>query len=95
MDLESEDFCIVKLERIEESQNIELREYKQEILERSNPPIATPKQIERICLSHSVVESSKHCEVGKSNKLSGLQNYNVWKIKMEAVFRQEKVWSQV
>jgi hypothetical protein len=37
-------------------------------------------------------EPSKHCEIGETNKLQGLQNYNVWKIKMEAIFRREKLW---
>ena len=42
-----------------------------------------------------MAESSKSYEVGEYNKLSGLLNYNVWKIKMEAVLRREKLWSLV
>jgi hypothetical protein len=42
-----------------------------------------------------MTESTKHCEIGESNKLQGLQNYNVWKIKMEAIFRREKLWGIV
>ena len=39
--------------------------------------------------------NNKHYEVGETNKLSGIQNYNVWKIKMEAILRREKLWSLV
>ena len=37
-------------------------------------------------------ENNKHREVGETNKLSGIQNYNVWKIKMEAILKREKLW---
>ena len=43
----------------------------------------------------SMAESTKHCEIGETNKLLGLQNYNVWKIKMEAIFRREKLWGLI
>jgi hypothetical protein len=39
--------------------------------------------------------STKHCEIGEPNKLQGLQNHNVWKIKMEAILRREKLWNIV
>ena len=42
-----------------------------------------------------MMDSTKHCEIGESNKLLGLRNYNVWKIKMEAIFKREKLWGIV
>jgi hypothetical protein len=39
-----------------------------------------------------MTKSSKPCEVGEANKLIGIQNYNVWKIKMEAILRRERLW---
>ena len=36
-------------------------------------------------------ESNNYYEIGEYNKLQGLQNYNIWKIKIEAIFR-EKLW---
>ena len=43
----------------------------------------------------NMTDSTKHCEIGESNKLQGLQNYTVWKIKMEAIFRREKLWGLI
>jgi hypothetical protein len=43
----------------------------------------------------NMAESSKSCEVGEANKLAGIQNYNVWKIKMEAILRRERLWGLV
>ena len=42
-----------------------------------------------------MAESSKPCEVGEANKLAGIQNHNVWKIKMEAILRTERLWGLV
>jgi hypothetical protein len=42
-----------------------------------------------------MTESSKPCEVGEANKLVGILNYNVWKIKMEAILRKERLWGLV
>jgi hypothetical protein len=42
-----------------------------------------------------MAESLKSCEVGEPNKLAGIQNYNVWKIKMEAILRRERLWGLV
>ena len=53
-----------------------------------NPHVSIPDQ-------NSMSESTKHCEIGESNNLQGLQNYTIWKIKMEAIFRREKLWSIV
>jgi hypothetical protein len=39
-----------------------------------------------------MAESSKSCEVGEANKLLGVHNYGVWKIKSEAIYRRERVW---
>jgi hypothetical protein len=39
-----------------------------------------------------MTESTKPCEVGEANKLLGIQNYNMWKIKMEAILRRERLW---
>jgi hypothetical protein len=36
-----------------------------------------------------------HCEVGEGSKLTGIQNYNVWCIKMEAILRRERLWPLV
>ena len=40
-------------------------------------------------------KNNKHYEIGETNKLSHIQNYNVWRIKMEAILRREKLWSLV
>jgi hypothetical protein len=40
-------------------------------------------------------DSTKHCKIGEPNKLQDLQNYKVWKIKMEAILRREKLWNIV
>jgi hypothetical protein len=40
-------------------------------------------------------DSTKYCETGEPNKLQGLQNYNIWKIKMEAIIKREKLWNIV
>ena len=37
-----------------------------------------------------MAESSKPCEVGEANKLARIQNYDVWKIKMEAILKRER-----
>ena len=40
-------------------------------------------------------DSTRHYEIGEPNKLQDLQNYNVWKIKTEAILRREKLWNIV
>jgi hypothetical protein len=40
-------------------------------------------------------EGGKSCKVEESNKLAGAQNYTVWKIKMEAILRRERLWDLV
>jgi hypothetical protein len=39
-----------------------------------------------------MTKGSKPCKVGEANKLVGIQNYNVWKKKMEAILRKERLW---
>ena len=69
----------------------------------SVPPFPSTVDLYSTSSNHNVsildpgrmTNSTKHCEIGESNKLLGLQNYNVWKIKMEAIFRREKLWGLV
>jgi hypothetical protein len=42
-----------------------------------------------------MTESSTPCEVGEANKLIRIQNYNVWKIKIESILRRERLWGLV
>jgi hypothetical protein len=37
----------------------------------------------------------KNIHVGKANKLDGISNYQAWKIKIKALFKQESLWEIV
>ena len=91
--LKNQDYHFV--DRSEGNENLEARSSEQESLEMSDLRLEASLQNNRVLYSYLMAESSKSCEVGESNKLSGLLNYYVWKIKIEAVLRREKLWSLV
>ena len=43
----------------------------------------------------NMVDKHLSLDIGDSKKLNGMDNYNVWQLKMKALFMREKLWSIV
>jgi hypothetical protein len=48
-----------------------------------------------LLLTMSKNSRRNHCEVREGSKLIGIQNFNIWCIKMEAILRRKSLWSLV
>ena len=93
--LEIQDFQIITPNRFEFNQPLETRVSDPNFFKSQNHQIDSLKRMQTYSFSNKMAKNNKHCEVGETNKLSRIQNYNVWKIKMEAILRREKLLSLV